>query len=1131
MDQQRFQILYPQLQSIFDTNNLQSGQSSEILDQIGGVEQLFTRLESDPKRGIQDLSDRVEQFGSNKLDPPALSPFYMCMYKQSKDFCIRILALATVIMFLMALFSEEPVEQIVQAISILIAICAVVIIGAMTDYRKEKQFRQLYLEQEEQQKKIFQVVRNGNILQLNHLDLVVGDIITIKPGDNVTVDGLLIEGTETIEVDESMITGLTDTLSKQPISRGRNCFLRGGSNIFEGTAKMIVLAVGIFTYSNRMKNDNQQKEEGEEELIHDERSPLAKALETLAKFLVFIGCMSALAMFIILELYMVRELQELQEKVFSQFALKKVLSDFIDAFLIIVLSIPEGLPLIVTLSLAFSIAKLRQQDIVIRNLHVCQVLGGIDTICFDKTGTLTYNNQKVCNVHIASEERFYNLQSTDPIFRMLAESILSTNSAFLPEDIVNQLNQPEQDDEYKSEHSGKSNKKSQHSKSSSSKSLKSNSVQEGSIKSDWSGNRLDVALMDYLEIKLKREFVYEYLKDLKNQIRKTIPINNYGFHTEVLHIRGDKYRIYIKGKSKEIIEKCSLLNICIAENQNIELYEPGRFRLQDCCNHNMTQECQELEKKAILNYNSQSLKTISFAYQDIQINNLIEQDWNNLIFQNNFIYIGTVAMRDDIRQEAKRLDSALKMGSMNVMILTGDTRVNAVNVAKQLGWVSSDQADLEIQRISEHLPKSSQMEHQPIIIEPPQINIDEQQAIKITSAIMECPQDEIAPLLNKQFNHQQSSSSAALKTILILNFQEYVIRIRKILSESKIFYTHQEVNERNIVSKIPEILDDAIASKAVSNMNKVLQILADLNQHQKHQFLEVYSNINESTIGYVGDGNNDAIALQTAAVGITLGKTATNIARECSGVILMDDKLDGIELCMKYGRNIFLNIKRFIYFQLSFFLNSIAIMLTASIVLKQQPYTVLEVIWLSLVQDIFSAVALSTEIPQDDILNRTKPAKRGENIIDKFLLQMTCTQALFQYLATLIVLFLTPFIFGIEPSYNHDLHSLGAEFVPEWAVHYTLVYHLTANFQIVNLICSRRIGQHEYNVLEGIQKNKPFTFMIIGLIIIQQVIIYAGGKYFKTAPLTILENIFCLFLSFGAMVVFWLSKYFYSTKK
>lgn len=72
--------------------------------------------------------------------------------------------------------------------------------------------------------------------------------------------------------------------------------------------------------------------------------------------------------------------------------------------------------------------------------------------------------------------------------------------------------------------------------------------------------------MDYLEIKLKREFVYEYLKDLKNQIRKTIPINNYGFHTEVLHIRGDKYRIYIKGKSKEIIEKCSLLNICIAEN-------------------------------------------------------------------------------------------------------------------------------------------------------------------------------------------------------------------------------------------------------------------------------------------------------------------------------------------------------------------------------------------------------------------------------------------------------------------------------------------------------------------------------------------------------------------------------------
>lgn len=136
--------------------------------------------------------------------------------------------------------------------SILVAICAVVIIGALTDYRKEKQFIELFLEQEKQQKKIFMVIRGGQNIHLDHTELQVGDIVVIKPGDNVTVDGILLEGSENVEVDESMITGLSDTIRKQPINRGRDCFLRGGSNVFEGTAKMLVIAVGESTYSSRM---------------------------------------------------------------------------------------------------------------------------------------------------------------------------------------------------------------------------------------------------------------------------------------------------------------------------------------------------------------------------------------------------------------------------------------------------------------------------------------------------------------------------------------------------------------------------------------------------------------------------------------------------------------------------------------------------------------------------------------------------------------------------------------------------------------------------------------------------------------------------------------------------------------
>ena len=113
----------------------------------------------------------------------------------------------------------------------------------------------------------------------------------------------------------------------------------------------------------------------------------------------------------------------------------KVLSDFIAAFLIIVLSIPEGLPLVVTLSLAFSIARLKQNGVIIRNLHVAQVLGGIDTVCFDKTGTLTYNNLKVCNYHGGGEDLSY-VSKKDPMFRILAESIMATNTAFVSDEPV-----------------------------------------------------------------------------------------------------------------------------------------------------------------------------------------------------------------------------------------------------------------------------------------------------------------------------------------------------------------------------------------------------------------------------------------------------------------------------------------------------------------------------------------------------------------------------------------------------------------------------------------------------------------------------------------------------------------------
>lgn len=176
------------------------------------------------------------------------------MYKQTTDFCIRILALASFMMFLLATVSADPFESIVQALSILIAILAVVIIGAITDYRKEQQFIALYMEQEELNKKYFTVIRDGRRwYQTPHTDILVGDLVDIQPGDSLTFDGVLLRGSANVEVDESMITGLSQTIRKRPIGGDSDCFMRAGSNIFEGYGTMLVCAVGDNTYSNRQK--------------------------------------------------------------------------------------------------------------------------------------------------------------------------------------------------------------------------------------------------------------------------------------------------------------------------------------------------------------------------------------------------------------------------------------------------------------------------------------------------------------------------------------------------------------------------------------------------------------------------------------------------------------------------------------------------------------------------------------------------------------------------------------------------------------------------------------------------------------------------------------------------------------
>lgn len=366
-----------------------------------------------------------EKYGVNLLTPPKRPSLWKLYIEKFEDPVVRVLLVAAVFSLIISIIENEYAETI----GIIAAILLATGIGFYFEYDASKKFDLLNAVNEETPVK---VIRNGRIQEVPRKDVVVGDIIVLETGEEIPADGELLESIS-LEVNESNLTG-EPVVSKTTIEAdydeeatyASNTVMRG-TTVVDGHGTMRVSYVGDNTEIGKVARQSTEQTM--------EPTPLNIQLTKLANLIGKIGfTVAGLAflIFFVKDVLLAFDFASLNSLQDWLPVLERTLKYFMMAVTLIVVAVPEGLPMSVTLSLALNMRRMLSTNNLVRKMHACETMGAITVICTDKTGTLTQN---LMQVH---EPNFYSLKNKadlvdDDTSRLIAEGISVNSTAFLEE--------------------------------------------------------------------------------------------------------------------------------------------------------------------------------------------------------------------------------------------------------------------------------------------------------------------------------------------------------------------------------------------------------------------------------------------------------------------------------------------------------------------------------------------------------------------------------------------------------------------------------------------------------------------------------------------------------------------------
>ncbi|KAG0061464.1 hypothetical protein BGZ89_011419 [Linnemannia elongata] len=421
---------------------------------LGGIDQICKALKVDPKLGLNSdeafgpssssvhgKSDqpkfvaRSEAFGRNVLPTVESASFWSLVKQAYDDRTLILLSIAAFVSLGVSIYEDygphhdpdEPRVGWVEGVAILAAVAAVVFTNAINDYQKERQFRKLNAKKED---RCVKLLRDGREQEVNVKEVQVGDVLLMEPGDLLAVDGIILKS-HNITCDESSATGESDAMKKDTHER---CYVISGSKVLDGSGSMLVTAVGTNSFFGKTMMAMRENTPDE--------TPLQIKLDLLAESIAKLGMAAAIAM-----------LFTLVVKYFVQLALSgedmppgaEIFSDMvkivIQAITIVVVAVPEGLPMAVTLALAYATTQMLKDNNLVRVLSACETMGNATTVCSDKTGTLTQNKMTVVEGTLSLKSfsfmdgaKTWRTEVKDSVAEIVIEGIALNSSAFEDKD-------------------------------------------------------------------------------------------------------------------------------------------------------------------------------------------------------------------------------------------------------------------------------------------------------------------------------------------------------------------------------------------------------------------------------------------------------------------------------------------------------------------------------------------------------------------------------------------------------------------------------------------------------------------------------------------------------------------------